>query len=135
MNAARNKGIVWRGLTLLCCFLIGMALAVAAFFRFPPSNYRGYIPTRGRYTKPNPPEPIQSDFKPIQNSEQLVGLLEYVGSAGVLWFGCVVWWTRRQKEYDQYTMVYLMILILSAILAVIMTIISINALIGAHPSP
>ena len=120
---------MWRGLTLLCCFLIGIALTVAAYFKFPPTNHQGNLPS-GKYRKLPPPEPVHSDFKPIQSSEQLVGLFEYLGSAGVLWFGCIIWWTRKQKGYDDYTMVFLMILILSAILAVLMTIISINALIG-----
>ena len=127
---------MWRGLTLLCCFLLGIAILVAAYYRLPPSNYRGGALTiRGwRSIKPPSREPPHSDFKPIQDSEQLVGLLEYFGSAGVLWLGCILWWKRKEKRYDQYTWMFLLILILTAILAVLVTFISINALVGISAS-
>ena len=127
---------MWRGLTLLCCFLIGIAILVAAYYRLPPSNYRGGALTIRGWRFINPPslEPPHSDFKPMQNSEQVAGLLEYFGSAGVLWFGCIIWWTRKDKGYDQHTWVFLLILILAAILAVLVTFISINAVVGISAS-
>jgi len=82
---------------------------------------------------------MQSDFKPIQNSEQLIGLFEYFGSTAVLWLGCILWWTPTPKgqvrqPYNEFTMVFLMILVLSLFLAILMSLISINAMVGVSSS-
>lgn len=112
---------MWRGLTLLVCFLVGIVLASAAYYRHPPTNhgYRGIQERR------------QSDFKPVQNDDQRLGLFEFIGSAAVLWFGCVVWWSRENKVYDQYSTFFMLPLILSIVLGIFMTLIAGTAVAGA----
>jgi len=73
---------------------------------------------------------MQSDFVRSGGVDEWLGLLEYVGSAAVLWFGLVLWRTRGASQSAGTDAFFLLVSILTVVFGILMTLIAGNAVVG-----